>query len=120
MKIFFLAFLAFVIIIGSCYYDSEESLYPVITPCDTTNVTYSKSIVPLIRNNCDCHSNLLANSQGGKVRLEDYPDVYSNRTLVLTSIKHTSAYPMPKFSPKLDTCLIRQVEIWINNKALNN
>jgi hypothetical protein len=117
------ALILFIIIICSCYYDSEEDLYPVISNnCDTTNVTYTNSIVPLLQNNClSCHSNINAASQGGNVRLQDYTDVNSNKTIVLNSLKHLSgASPMPKGGAKLKDCLIRQVEIWINNGAPNN
>ena len=53
------------VLLGSCYYDSEEALYPVInSACDTTNVTFSGTIVSLLANNClSCHSNATAAAQ---------------------------------------------------------
>ena len=123
MKSITSAFILFLIIIFSCFYDSEESLYPVIgNICDTTNVTYTSSIVPLLQNNClSCHSNINAASQGGNVHLQDYTDVNSNKTKILNSIKHLpGASPMPKGGAKLKDCLIQQVEIWINKGAPNN
>jgi hypothetical protein len=123
MNRLFFAFAVFAIIIGSCYYDSEESLYPVIgNTCDTTNVTFTNSIVPLLQNNClTCHSNNNAASQGGNIRLQNYADINSNKTNFLASINHSPGHsPMPKGSAQLKSCFIQQVEIWINKGAPNN
>jgi hypothetical protein len=121
-KIFYIIFFL-IIIIGSCYYDSEENLYPVIgNVCDTTAVTYSLSIVPLLQNNClSCHSNTNASSLGGNVHLQDYADVNATKLVILNSIKHAGgASPMPKGGAMLNNCLIREVELWINSGAPNN
>jgi hypothetical protein len=123
MKRYLLLFLVAAIMIGSCYYDSEESLYPVINDnCDTTNVTFTNSIVPLLQNSClSCHSNNNAASQGGEIFLQNYADINSNKSNILASINHSSGHsPMPKGSSQLKSCLIQQVEIWINKGAPNN
>ena len=123
MKNILLVFFLFAIVIISCYYDSEENLYPVITNnCDTTSVTFAGSIAPLLQNNClTCHSNNNAASQGGNIRLQNYADIYTKKTVILASINRmTGALPMPKGTAKLNICLIRQAEIWINNGAPNN
>ena len=43
--------------LSGCYYNNEEELYPN-SFCDTTNVTFNATIVPLVQSRCaipDCH-----------------------------------------------------------------
>jgi hypothetical protein len=103
----------------SCYYDNEEALYPTLsTSCDTTNVTFSGTIVPILSNNCySCHSNSTA-AFGGNIRLEALADVQINSAKLLTAIRQTGAKPMPP-SGKLRACSITQFDIWIRNGMLN-
>lgn len=111
-NILFTAFLFF--IINSCYYDSEEDLYPWLNgPCDTTNITFKGTIVPLLKDNCySCHSN--ANSQfGGGIRLETIEDVKTLSGAILPAINHSGPIPMPP-SGKLSDCSISMFSIWIN------
>lgn len=111
------------IICTTCYYDSEEYLYPEINnTCDTVNVTFSVTISDMLGNHClSCHSNTTAAGFGSNIRLEDYADVKSRSQDVLGSIKHESGYsPMPKSAAKLDDCLIKQFEIWIQDGMPDN
>jgi hypothetical protein len=104
----------------SCYYDSEEDLYPNVT-CDTTNVKYSVEIKAIINNNCiGCHS---AAANQGDIQLENHADVlkYANNGRLLGSIKHAATYvAMPTGAPKLSDCNISKVEAWINAGSPNN
>jgi hypothetical protein len=108
----------------SCYYDSEEGLYPesiLLASCDTVNVTYSGSIVSLLDNNClSCHGSSVAASLGGNINLEGYANVSAFKDAALASIKQTSSKPMPKNTAKLKDCLIRQFEIWVSAGSPNN
>lgn len=105
----------------SCYYDSEESLYPDLGSCDTLKVTYSGSIVPLLDNNClGCHSLTESHNKGGDVVLEGYSNVVNARDAVIQSINHIGPNPMPKDAGKLKNCLIRQFEIWVDSGYLDN
>lgn len=106
----------------SCYYDTEESLYPDLGSCDTTNVTYSGSIVPLLDNNClSCHAAGVAADKGGSIDLDGYQNVFDNKDYILGSIKHQSpSKPMPKNAAKIKDCLIQQFEIWVADGAPNN
>lgn len=107
----------------SCYYDNEEALYPTLnTSCDTTNVTFSGTIVPILNNNCySCHSNATAASLGNGIRLQDYNDVVAKAVAVDGSIKHTGTYsPMPKNGGSVKTCSITQFDIWIRNGMPDN
>lgn len=119
-----LALVAIILMImGSCYYDSEEALYPSLnTVCDTTNVTFSGKIAPMLANSClSCHSNATAAGSGNGIRLENYADVQTRATALAGSIKQTGTYsPMPKNGGKIKACLISQFDIWVKNGMLNN
>lgn len=118
----FITFL-FLIIFGSCYYDNEEDLYPELQQdCDTTIVNFEKTIKPMLAANClACHSNANAASFGNNLAIEDYQDVLNLQQSIIGSIKHESPYsPMPKNGNKLNNCLIRQFEIWIENDFPQN
>jgi hypothetical protein len=110
-------------LLASCYYDNEEALYPSYSSaCDTSNVTYSGTIVPIMSSNClSCHSNASAASFGNNIRLEDYADVVSRAPAIAGSIKHTGSYsPMPKNGGKLKDCSIKQFDIWVRKGMPNN
>jgi len=110
---------------SSCYYDSEEYLYPQTSgQCDTLNVTYTNSIVPLMQNYClSCHSNGQAAAFGGNIRLENYTDVKvrADDHRLLGSVAHENGYsPMPKGASQLENCKVTTIRIWVNAGALNN
>lgn len=107
----------------SCYYDSEEALYPVIgTSCDTTDVTFTGTVSPMLANNCySCHSNASSASFGNGIAIENYADVKARAISIQGSVKHSASYsPMPKNGGKLNPCLIDQFDIWIKNGMPNN
>lgn len=121
--IYFVTFVTLIIAVSSCFYDNEEALYPSInSTCDTTNVTYSGKVVPILQNNClSCHSNAMAPSAGNNIALENYADVSSQASLISTSINHTgSISPMPKNGSKLKACLISTFDIWVRIGKPNN
>ncbi len=113
----------FLLFFVSCYYDNEEALYPTLnTSCDTTNVTYSVTVVSILSNNCySCHSNNNAAASGNNIRLEDYADVVARSASITGSINHTGSYsPMPKNGGKLKSCSLTQFDIWVRNGMPNN
>jgi len=123
--ILIMATLAMVIgLYSSCYYDNEEALYPkniLTSTCDTTNVTFSGTILPIIQNYCSsCHSSTNANANGGGFPFETYQQVSASASTILASIKHTNAFPMPQNGGMLDECKIAQVQKWIDKGKLNN
>jgi hypothetical protein len=126
MKRLLLSIVTFVTILffsASCYYDNEEALYPSLSSsCDTTAVTFSGKIIPILANSClSCHSNATASAAGNNIRLQDYADVQSRTAAIAGSIKHTGSYsPMPKNGGKLKDCSITQFDIWVRNGAINN
>jgi len=116
LSLFFAIFVFFLLSVVSCYYDNEEALYPAFgTACDTADVTFSTTIVPVLNNNClSCHSNTTAAGSGNNIRLEDYADVKARVVAVTGSIKHTGSYfPMPKNGGKIKACSITQFDIWV-------
>jgi hypothetical protein len=112
-------------IFTSCYYDSKEFLYPeLISGCDTSNVTFSNSVSPLLQQFCySCHSNASAASFGSNIKLQDYADVknYADNGKLLGTVQQLSGYsPMPKGSGKIPNCDILLIEQWINVGTPNN
>lgn len=89
--------------------------------CDTNNVTFSKTISPMIQTNCQgCHSN--SNTSGG-INLEGYTNVKTSADLgsLLGTITHASGYsPMPKGGNRMSDCNIAQLKIWLKAGAPNN
>jgi hypothetical protein len=116
----FLFFAILAVSLSSCYYDSEEDLYPS-TACSTENVSYTNDVQPILINSClSCHNNT---DRQGNITLETHEDVviYVNNGSFLGSIKHASGYKaMPQNATKLDDCRIAKVEAWITAGALNN
>jgi len=111
-----------VFIVSGCYYDNEEVLYPSLgQPCDTTNVTYSKSLVHTLSLYCySCHGTTYK-ATGGGTKLNSYDDLKNNINLVIGAVNHGPVNnPMPKGAGKLSICLIREFEIWQEAGTPNN
>jgi len=89
--------------------------------CDTSSVTYSGTITPILQSKCvGCHNNTL---QSGLVNLIGYANVkvYAQSGSLLGSIQHANGYfPMPKGGTQLSECEIASVRTWIRNGAINN
>ena len=105
---------------GGCYYDKQELLNPNST-CDTTIVTYSGSVNPLITASCTgCHSG--ANAPLG-IKLDVYTDVNTQALngKLLGAITHSPGFsPMPKNGTKLSDCNIAKIENGLNAGAPDN
>ena len=111
--------LVFGILFPSCYYDKEDSLYP-FQRCDTTNVTYSQTIVPILSDNClVCHN---VGNPESTVKLDTWAGVkiYVTNGKLIPAIDHTGPYPMPKLGSMLDICSIERIQRWVANGAPNN
>jgi len=107
----------------SCRYDNEEELFGDAI-CDTSNVTYTNNVKPVLTANClSCHSTSNAATFGSGIKLEDYSDlmVQVNNGNLVGVITHSPGYPaMPQGGAKLDDCTIEKIVTWINNGAPNN
>jgi hypothetical protein len=118
-------FALLVFLVTSCYYDNEEYLYPDnvgTIGCDTTNVTYSGTIAPLLANACNgCH--YPASPFGAGIVLNNHTDLVAiiNSGRFVGAINHASGFsPMPKGGTKLSDCNLLKIQKWIDDGALNN
>lgn len=114
-----------VILVGfaSCYKDNAEDMYPGnATSCDTTNVTFSGVVKPIIDAKCataGCHINAAASgidlsTYAGVAHVAGYGDL-------MGAITHNGVFsPMPKGMPKLDDCTIAKIRVWVNAGAPDN
>jgi hypothetical protein len=104
-----------------CYYDVEEELYPNAGFCDTSAVTYSLTVKPILDANCIvCHSTA---SNQGNVILDSHTEAkqYAESGQLLGAIKHEPGFsPMPQGGNKLNACNISKIEIWVNAGTPNN
>ncbi len=115
-------FLTGIFVFQACYFDKEEILYPSSgNDCDTTNVTYSGTVVPIMEISCNsCHG---GSDPYAGIRTDNYDDL---KTIVDNgkfwgAISHDPQYsPMPKDRPQLSDCALLQIETWIDNGALND
>ena len=89
--------------------------------CDTTTITYSAAVVPIINTHCKgCHN---PNFLSGNLDLTSYINV---NTIALNgklmgSVDHLPGFPaMPKGAAKLNDCKITQIKKWIAAGSLNN
>lgn len=87
--------------------------------CDTTNVTYSGTIRPVLQNYCiGCHSTAFPSAG---IALQTHAELVSNINRVRGSINHLSGYsPMPKNANALSDCVLTQFDIWIQAGMPNN
>jgi hypothetical protein len=110
----------FLLFFVSCYYDNEEALYPTLNnACDTTNVTYSGTIAPLLNNNCTvCHGGSIPS---GGILLTNFTSVQTAASsgLLMNALKGNGVQVMP-LSGSLSACKIAQFQIWMRNGMPNN
>ncbi len=108
-------------VLTGCYNDNYKTLYPSADNCDTANVTFTKSVFPIISTNCtSCHNYTFPS---GNISLENYNDVVTaiKSGRLMGSIKQLQGYsPMPKGGGKLSDCDIKHFEIWINSGMPDN
>lgn len=113
------------IVFSSCYNDKADKLYvaPPTTTCDTSNVTFSGTINPIIQSNCATNSSCHAQNASNGYDYSTYSGIYRNvkSGIFLPAIQHTGSLPfMPLNAPQLAACDIQKITIWINNGAQNN
>jgi mono/diheme cytochrome c family protein len=93
----------------------------ITIPCDTSNVTYSGTIVTILQTNClGCHS---SSGSGGGVLLNNYSNVknWINNGRLWGAVNWNAGYSaMPKNGSKLSDCDIKKIGIWIQQGAPNN
>jgi hypothetical protein len=116
-----ISFLLLISVLQSCYYDNEEDLYPESTECDTSGVTYTNTIAPLLEANCNsCHNSVSPNAG---VITDNYTDlkVIADNGQLWGAVNHESGYsPMPKNQPKLPDCELSKIRKWLDDGAPDN
>jgi hypothetical protein len=89
--------------------------------CDTSNVTFTASIKPIVSNKCQgCHS---SSNPGGGYDFTTYAGVKARVSdgKLWGSVNFVTGYPtMPKNGNKLSTCELAKIKKWIDAGAPNN
>ena len=102
-----------------CKYDKQDLI--LAAKCDTTLVTFSGSVKPILTAYCvSCHSGPGAFNG---VELVEYFSVKMQVTngKLLNTITHTPGFsPMPLGALKLSDCNIAKIRKWINEGSPNN
>ncbi len=115
-------FLFFIFLFSACYYDKAELVYPAAANCDTANVKFSTTLLPILNASCNsCHGGNAA--AGAGIILDTYNGVKAsvNGGRFMNSIlQNGQASAMPKGGGKLSTCDISKFQAWINAGMLNN
>jgi len=119
-----------------CVYDKKEVTNA--NTCDTTSVSYSQTVAPIIATNCSqCHStNASSFGAGGGIALDTYaslkscadsswllPSINGQLNLLPASYNTLTGLPaasMPLGLPSLGTCDLNQINAWVNQGAKNN
>lgn len=111
--IFFSTLLALAFVFQGCYYDNEETLYPV-SGCDTTNITYSKTITSIMSSKCNtCHNVSIAS---GGVVTENYAglSVVAANGKLWNAVKWIDNISnMPQGQDQLPECDLTKIDLWI-------
>lgn len=113
---------------SSCYYDNKQQLFG-LSPCDTSAVSFSADINPILITNCFlCHSAANADLNGAGYVLEGYDNVLgvvsagdpANSLLYGTVSWLPGFNQMPQTGSQLSPCDIGLIRNWILQGAQNN
>ncbi len=127
MKIAILLFstLILMIFMSTCYYDSQEFLFPQISSqCDSTGKIPYATVDSVLKANCmSCHDGPSSSSGldlSGYDQVHQYATTKRNGTPILQGairrIPGFLAMPEPP-APLLDICGMRIIELWIEQGA---
>jgi hypothetical protein len=101
----------------SCYYDNEETQYGILQ-CDTTAISFSRDVLPIIQNNCvSCHQ---PGGQQSSSPMTNYAEVkeYTQGRLIANRVNGIGGIMPP--SGKMTRCNIQFIEAWLNAGAPDN
>lgn len=113
---FVAAVLALAVFLPSgCYYDNEVEQYGVAT-CDTTAISYSQDILPIINNNCvRCHT------PGGEQEgspFTSYEQIKDYSGPILERVNGIGSIMPPDGA--IPACDKLKIEAWVNAGTPNN
>jgi len=131
MKKITLATAALLVLLAGCYNDKYDKLYPAIpinpATCDTTTITYSHDIQPIIVANCynpaagTCHNAVGSSGYNYEVFSVLQSNALSGWLLTDITFNPTRGHnSMPKGGTKLSDCDINKITRWVNQGALQN
>jgi hypothetical protein len=107
--------------LGSCSKESADRLAGNTTSCDTTNVSYSKQVLPILQDDCySCHQG--ANPFSG-IDLSNFAilQAHVKNGDLKSAVTHTgNVTPMPYELPMLPSCEVNTIVAWVDQGALNN
>jgi hypothetical protein len=93
-----------------------QNLFCDDAECDTSNVIYADQVSQIIQTYClGCHND---NNALAGLSLEGYENTVAvaDDGRLLGVVRHEAGYPpMPKNAAQIPDCMIRQLEIWIEN-----
>lgn len=116
-----IVFLIGMALMQSCYYDNKQDLLTNAGGCDTTSVSFSTTINPVIVSSCNsCHG---GSSPSAGISTEGYTNVKAiiDNGRLWGSVNHESGYSaMPQGASKLESCYLQKLKAWINAGAPNN
>lgn len=117
IKVVLFSSILIVMTLNACYYDKEDLLYGDVQ-CDTTLVSFSADIMPVINNSCaisGCHV------QGGSGNgiFENYDHIKAKVDNGSLTQRVLVQMDMPPSGP-LSDCQLEHITQWINNGAQNN
>jgi hypothetical protein len=107
---------SFLLGLSSCYYDNEEDLYGIT--CDTTAVSYSADIWPIIETNCQTGCHAPGGSAIGHI-FTDHASVLAKVTNGSMMNRVVELRNMPP-SGVLTDCQVNRMRAWILQGALDN
>ena len=98
----------------------NETCDPNAGLCDSTNVTFTAVIKPIIQTNCvGCHNQSLA-SGGHNFTTHTGLAAVANNGKLVGAISHAPGFKAMPQGGKLNDCQIAQIRKWVNLGALNN
>jgi hypothetical protein len=102
---------------------TKASADKIAPPCDTTNVSYSSQVVPIMEQYCySCHGNENTGGSGG-INLNTYASLgfYAGNGFLVGNITYAHGYVgMPFGKPPVPACEINTIVAWVNQGAKNN
>lgn len=102
--------------LSACYYDKEETLYPNKFVVDTSVVSYSAKVKPIMDGKCatsGCHDATAA----GSVKLTTYAEVFAKKERI--KVRSIDEKTMPTAGP-LSSTEISTLQRWLDQGAQNN
>lgn len=110
----------FTLYVSGCSKESADKLAGA-NSCDTTNVSFSKQIVPILEDNCyTCHQ---GNNPPSGIDLSDFTTLQAHvkNGDLKSAVTHTGTVtPMPYGLPMLPSCEVNTIAAWVDQGALNN